>query len=1478
MGLARVMLRPAVIAAVAAAVVVALTVLLSSIASGSGASTPAADRAHPRLGRELPNYRNRYSRTYETDAGTYVTRTYPAPVNYRDADDWKPIDNALVKSSVPGYAFQNKADSYSLLLPDSLDAKPVRFSSGDEWVSFSLRGAGDARAVATAGMVGYRDVLPGVDVDYEAQASRAKEALVLRKPGAARSFSFDVDLSDGLRPRANDDGGIDFVDLDGRAQLVFAPPSMVDAAGATSDAVSMKANASGSAYAVTVAADDDWLDSEAREYPVTVDPTSTNAPVSEDCYLVGGSSANTSFCGSAASWLYAGTDGSGNPRRPYLKYNVSAVPKDAEVVEGQFNFRTLNGSQREIDLHRVLRSSTSARTWNTSDGTNSWPAGGDISSAYDGRNTTMGNGGDAWWNIEARQLVQDWVDGSTTNHGVILKPVGGSGLMQMYASEQSSSSPVLEVEWHARTGVQGRWTFDDQRLSDRAVLKTNVANGNLTLEESDVHIPGTAGHDLDFKRYYNSREGDVGGSNDDIGRYWRMGTGYDVWLKFEGGDSTAAFNGPSGVWAPYDRNDDGSYKTPTGMNADLKKNADTTYTLKYRQSDRKLNFNSTGENLTSDKDRNGNTISFAYNGTGGKLLSIKDTHDQGTANNTLSLSYNGSGWVNTITDRANPQRAWQYGYTGNLLTSYTNPDGKVTSYAYDASERLTDITDPRGNVTHITYDSSKRVTSIRRWTDAAHTTGPLTQYSYTSTPDSDCTTNPTLTDVVGETIETDPNGHTIKFCWDKLQRVKRTIDGRGKKRGKEYTDHSDVTKLTSSLNQALELTFDDNDRFSGTKSQQASGQGNALTTLVGYDSAIHDTADPKFWLQKTSTDTQGNQSSYDYDSEGNLTAVKDPVGSTIAIAPNANGTPDTITDPAGGLTDYGYNGEGDLTTIDRAGTALGTESFTYDPAHPHTTKTHTEGRGKVATYTYDKLGRVAQIAYDDGTWVAYAYDSNGNVVTRIDATGQSTYEYDALNRLTKETFPGGRINTYAYDNVGNLAFFNDAGGTTAYVYGPSNLLDSMLAPGDSGATTFTYTDDDQRKSTNYPNGVVMTATWEDGSAGNSGPGRLKRIKAVKGATTISDFSYGYSAGGLDTGLRRTVTDKTGATASFSYGPVNRLIGASNLDGHNYAYGNDTRGNILYKEKDGVRTSHGYNAANELCWTVTGTQPDYDCTPAPTGATVYSFDAAGNMTSGGTFSATYNAKEQTTAMSGVAGEASIGLSHANTNQFERATAGPKTQVNNGLGVGYDVSGATNTYYRRDDESGLQSMRIGAGTPYYYVFDGLGSVVAVTDSNGAAQNTYKYEPYGAANSVTGSVPNPWQFAAGYHDTTGWYKFGMRYYSGRLGRWSQLDPVEHPTDPRQQNRFGYAGGDPVNTTDQSGKCFYPTLVPTTSLGPFYIPLTCSDSSLAAPSEPALPSSATWCLTSTEPCPSQSPLQEDYAEPRIPLGPILVPEPILE
>ena len=46
-------------------------------------------------------------------------------------------------------------------------------------------------------------------------------------------------------------------------------------------------------------------------------------------------------------------------------------------------------------------------------------------------------------------------------------------------------------------------------------------------------------------------------------------------------------------------------------------------------------------------------------------------------------------------------------------------------------------------------------------------------------------------------------------------------------------------------------------------------------------------------------------------------------------------------------------------------------------------------------------------------------------------------------------------------------------------------------------------------------------------------------------------------------------------------------------------------------------------------------------------------------------------------------------------------------------------------------------------------------------------------------------------------------MRYYDAAIGRWSQQDPLRGSlADPTSLNRYLYAGDDPVNFTDPSGR----------------------------------------------------------------------------
>jgi RHS repeat-associated protein len=86
-------------------------------------------------------------------------------------------------------------------------------------------------------------------------------------------------------------------------------------------------------------------------------------------------------------------------------------------------------------------------------------------------------------------------------------------------------------------------------------------------------------------------------------------------------------------------------------------------------------------------------------------------------------------------------------------------------------------------------------------------------------------------------------------------------------------------------------------------------------------------------------------------------------------------------------------------------------------------------------------------------------------------------------------------------------------------------------------------------------------------------------------------------------------------------------------------------------------------------------------------------------------------------------------------------------------------------------------------YYYHFDGLGSVVALSDISGNIKETYEYDVFGGvtirdANDQiqdTSLYDNPYMFTGRRLDSeTGLYYYRARYYRPEIGRFLQVDPV--------------------------------------------------------------------------------------------------------
>ncbi|RMG42629.1 MAG: hypothetical protein D6719_06020 [Candidatus Dadabacteria bacterium] len=106
--------------------------------------------------------------------------------------------------------------------------------------------------------------------------------------------------------------------------------------------------------------------------------------------------------------------------------------------------------------------------------------------------------------------------------------------------------------------------------------------------------------------------------------------------------------------------------------------------------------------------------------------------------------------------------------------------------------------------------------------------------------------------------------------------------------------------------------------------------------------------------------------------------------------------------------------------------------------------------------------------------------------------------------------------------------------------------------------------------------------------------------------------------------------------------------------------------------------------------------------------------------------------------------------------------------------------------------------------FYVYNHLGSVSKVLNSQGRVISSTKYYPYGTVRS--GNVPDDSErhgFNGNEYDQeTGLYDYGARHYMPEIGRFIMADTVIPDIEnPQSWNRYAYVRNNPVNRIDPSG-----------------------------------------------------------------------------
>lgn len=1433
----------------------------------AGVTKPQADVPAPKPAAdgEVTAWRTATSDTFVDPKvpGAYETKFSATPINYKDSSgSMVPIDTTL-QANANGWS--PKASPVALQLPSSLGSGPITVGGGSSQVSLRMQGAAASPGTTAGSAVTYKNAYPGVTIRETATSGGVKESLSLGSANATNSFDTSVGLPAGARLSASPDGAL-LVQAGGKTVATLAAPAVADAAGASS---TKAASYSVSGNTVTLSLAPAWLNDSSRKFPVTIDPsTAIGTPSRAYTYIESGTNATTNY--STSSVMCAGVDAahSSDIARSLISFQDigAAMPRDAEILEAKFGLTlTSTSANMTVNAYPLTTSyNYSAATWNKATSSTNWTsAGGDYDSSIVSTpmSLTSGQTGGTQDYINPK-IVTEWLNGNEPQDGFLLRSSNesGSGFACFTSLWGTGSSPWFTVDWQYRTGLRSDQTYVSHRVDTHEAVNVNVANGNM-VDEATEFADNSPGVPLSIDRTYNSDQASDPWSNglgwfntpQDTGVYGNyaayVAALYDgSFLVSSGLNGDDAFS----PWHPsdYSNINNGAFTEPPATNASLTNssgNHSGDFTLTHNQSQiTELSPQSADTQLSKLTDRSGNseTINRGTNTFppyGYPDVSTVTT----TSNRTYTFTSPTNGYITGITGpTVNAAQATAYTYSGGStysstpgtgeLQTATDASGGVTHYGYDSSERLVGITSPAGRDITFSYNANSQIAAMTYVTNAASCNisaptaatcpGDTYAFAYTQPSSTGATCTRSTRTGCGITVVTDPNSNQTTYDWNSSDEIVKTIDALGHAHSGDFNPNGDQVSLADNSNDLTSLGYSSDGLNNPTSVSLPTGAQSTLSfpsSPTPNGQGVYPGTD---YEPTTSTDGQGHQSSYSYNTNGLLATITAP-GSKITSygyqgdsgVTGCNGLTGqicTATTPAGNTTTYTYStsGNGDLIQVTPP-SPLGTSTYTYDAWGR--TATTTDGDNHTTTAFYNGLDEVTELRYDGGSsatcstsdanagkCIGYTYDPDGNLYTRQDATGTTTYITDSTGNLYQETLPGSVTSSVTYDADGNILTYTDPGGTVTYHYDPANRLWDLAEPGGTCpsyptvptypstlCTGFTFNNNGLETAVEYPSG-------ETNSNGYDTSGRQTSLQTTTPTLgTIVNRTYSYTKTGSDTMLLQSAVDSVaGTTTTYGYDGLNRLTSASGGPGGNYTYSYDADSNRTKQTVGSSSTYYHYNAADQLCWS--GSTNGSSCTTTPSGDTSYTFDGAGNQTAAGTTSSSYNSKNQTTAIG------STNFAYTGAGQSQRTTAGSTSYSNNLLGL-TQTSGGSSIYFTRTPDGQLISMRQGAGsgsTNSYYTTDDMGSVINLVNAAGTSTvASYSYDPYGTSLSATGTLAstNPYRYATGYYDAaSGLLKLGERYYNPALGRFTQVDPTH-----QEANAYAYASCNPASFDDPNG-----------------------------------------------------------------------------
>ncbi len=824
----------------------------------------------------------------------------------------------------------------------------------------------------------------------------------------------------------------------------------------------------------------------------------------------------------------------------------------------------------------------------------------------------------------------------------------------------------------------------------------------------------------------------------------------------------------------------------------------------------------------------------AENSTSNKPSKVARVLDDGTTQ-LYQYEYNSFGKTTKMTDPLG--RVTTYVYVSNgldLLTVYQrNPAGasldpegqnadKIAAYTYNAQHEPLTATDASGKTSIYAYYPNGQVQTITNAKDE------VTTFAYGA--------NGYLQSITGPLV-----GAITQFAYDGLGRLRTTTDSEG------YLLTIDYDAIggdpTRTLDRVAKVTYPDGtyeettyDRLDPEWTRDRLGRWSRQfydplrRLIVAQDPLYRITI--YVWCNCGSlegiTDPNQNRTSWVRDIQGRVTdKVYADQSSLHYTYENTISRLKSTNDAKGQSTNYAYflNNNVQQVSYTNAQVATPTVSYTYDPVY-NRIATMTDGTG-LTTYGYNPVAAPpalgsARLASVDGPLandtITYSYDELGRALGRSinGAANASSMVYDALGRVQTVTnplgtfghtyvnttsridhvdFPGGQKTQYSYfDNLGDqrlkqIKNLKPSGGITSqfdYLYNSVGDITSWTVRQGGAATASVY-------------GLGYDAADDLRSA---------MLKKVQGGTVLKQYDYDYD----NAGNRVTEQNGSGVTTS-SFNALNQLTSQSG-GGRMHFRGTVSEPSTVTVSGNGASVDAagsfdgaadvvaGNNTVPVVATDASGNSKtnNYQITVSGNAKTL-SYDVDGNLISDGTKTCEWDAVNRLIAISYTGTTNRTEFTYDGLSRRVKIVEKTGTRVTStkqfiwdGLALAEERNKANKVTKRHYE----QGVKIG-NAKYYYLRDHVGSIREMTNSTGAIQARYDYDPWGNRTKLSGGLDADFGFTGHYyHSASNLHLAPYRAYDSAMGRWINRDPVGEATGV---NLYQYVRNDPLDRVDPLG-----------------------------------------------------------------------------